>query len=59
MEDLGLKYNVYFYRLLNKLIQLRAVRRISSGANERTGVLIVLKRPEQAFGRHLIGSHTE
>jgi hypothetical protein len=49
MEDLGLAHSVYYYRLIGRLIRLGAVKRISCGASRRTGVLIVLKRPEQVI----------
>lgn len=49
LSDLGLVHRAYFYRLLNRLIGLHAVRRIACGSGQTTGLLMVLKRPEQAF----------
>lgn len=46
MADLGLKHAAYYYRLLNRLFELKAVQRVSCGASQGTGVLVVLKRPE-------------
>lgn len=47
LADLGLKHRKSFYEHLARLVAAGCVRRISVGCRQTSGVLVVLRRPEE------------
>jgi hypothetical protein len=47
MRDLDIPIKTYFYRLLARLVKAGAVKRLTTGAHNRIGLIAVMKRPEQ------------